>query len=594
MSDRTIEINVPVLARVEGEGALDLSIEGDQITELKLRIYEPPRYFEKFLEGRSYQEVPDIVARICGICPVAYQMSAVHAIESIFGIQVSSWIRDMRRLIYCGEWLQSHSLHIHMLAAPDFLGFKSVIEMAQTYPDEVRRGLELQSLGNDLISLLGARSVNPVGVCVGGFYKAPDIAQIESIRLRLQQAVEQATALLAWVASLEIPHDIQSVNMVSMRHHSEYPLNEGRIVSSTGLDIDIEEFDSHFRETHEPHSTALHCLLNDQPYLVGPLARLNNNLDRLPAHIAHDLESTGLVFPSGNMFHSMIARAVEIQYAVHEALRLTEDYSIPEKSRETIKPVAGVGYGCTEAPRGLLWHRYQVDDKGIVQSARIVPPTSQNQARIEQDLRASLQSFGLDNAEDEIRHRAETVIRNYDPCISCATHFLKMSVTRQFQQGASLPDSQRIAKSIVLIGIGSPRSDDQHGWEVVNLLSNSTLKTATAGVEFINLDRPGLNLRNYLQGVDAAVLVDSLQGFDGENKVVCLSARDMAAETGPLSSHSIGLEETLSLLSQLDELPEITLVFGISCRRESSEEERMATFNKAASLIRKRVKGFTQ
>lgn len=594
MSDRSIKINVPVLARVEGEGALDLSIEGDQISELKLRIYEPPRYFEKLLEGRSYKEVPDIVARICGICPVAYQMSAVHALESIFGIQVSPWIRNMRRLIYCGEWLQSHSLHIHMLAAPDFLGFKSVIEMAQTYPDEVRRGLELQSLGNDLISLLGARSVHPVGVCVGGFYRAPDIEQVESIRLRLQQAAEQATALLAWVASLEIPADTQSINMVSLRHSNEYPLNEGRIVSSAGLDIDIEEFDSHFHETHEPHSTALHCLLNNQPYLVGPLARLNNNLDRLPEQIAHDLESTELVFPAGNMFHSMIARAVEIQYAIHEALRLTEDYCIPEKTRETIVPVAGVGYGCTEAPRGMLWHYYQVDDKGIVQSARIVPPTSQNQARIEQDLRTSLQSFGLDNDESKIRHRAETVIRNYDPCISCATHFLKMSVTRQPLLGASEPDSKHVAKSIAVIGIGSPQSNDQYGWEVVNRLSISTLKTAVRGVDFINLDRPGLNLRKYLQGVDLAVLVDSLQGFDDENKVVCFSAKEIAAGAGQLSSHSIGLEQTLSLLSQLDELPETTLVYGISCRQEGSEEEHKAAFNEAAVLIRDRVENFIQ
>jgi len=252
MSKRTININVPVLARVEGEGALELKIHDQQIDELRLRIYEPPRYFEKFLEGRNYYDIPDAVAHICGICPVAYQMSAVHAIESIFHIETSSWTHAMRRVMYCGEWLQSHSLHIHMLAAPDFLGFSSIIEMAEQYAAEVRRGLMLQTLGNELIALFGGRSVHPVGVRTGGFYKAPSREHIGQILVRLRTALPAAEALVGWTASLDLPDDEQDFVCVALRHATEYPLNEGRIVSDHGLDIGIDEYEAHFREFQAP------------------------------------------------------------------------------------------------------------------------------------------------------------------------------------------------------------------------------------------------------------------------------------------------------------------------------------------------------
>jgi len=331
MGKRTININVPVLARVEGEGALELKIHGQHIDELRLRIYEPPRYFEKLLEGRNYYDIPDSVARICGICPVAYQMSAVQAIESIFQAETSPWTRAMRRVMYCGEWLQSHSLHIHMLAAPDFLGFNSIIEMAEHHAAEVRRGLMLQTLGNELITLFGGRSVHPVGVCTGGFYKAPSTESVSKILARLQAAVPDAEALVGWAASLDLPDIEQDFVSVALRHETQYPLNEGRIVSDQGLDIGIDEFEAHFRESQVPHSTALHCLLHDRPYLLGPLARINLNRDRLPAAVSTVMDATGIRFPSRNMFHSIVARAVEIHLALVEAISLLENYSV-EKS----------------------------------------------------------------------------------------------------------------------------------------------------------------------------------------------------------------------------------------------------------------------
>ena len=430
MTERSVSIHVPAMTRIEGEGSLKLRIEKGQIEELTLDIFEPPRYFEKFLEGRRYHETIDTVARICGICPIDYQMSAAQALENAFGIQPTSWVRDMRRVFYCGEWLQSHALHVHLLAAPDFLGFDSVVGMAEKHPEAVHRGLRLQGLGNDLIRLLGGRSVHPVGACVGGFFRAPTQGEVDGILARLKAALSEAQDLVAWGAALPVPEDRQAFVSVSLRHETDYPLAEGRIVSDDELDIPVEEVEQFFTEEHRPQSTALFSLLQGTPYLVGPLARLNLNMDHLPPSSRALLDDSGIEFPSNNMFHSHFARAIEIHVAIVEAIRLLDHYRIPASPNQRVTPKAGVGFGATEAPRGLLWHRYEVSDDGLIQAARIVPPTSQNQARIESDLFRSLLNFGLDQPDDALRLRAETVIRNYDPCISCATHFLKLDVTR--------------------------------------------------------------------------------------------------------------------------------------------------------------------
>ncbi|MEJ2423813.1 MAG: nickel-dependent hydrogenase large subunit [Candidatus Thiodiazotropha sp.] len=427
---RDVHIHVPVLTRVEGEGALELDLVNGTIERLNLRIFEPPRLFEKFVEGYERNQVIDMVARICGICPVAYQMSAVQAFERLSGFTPDPWVRDMRRAMYCGEWLQSHALHVHLLAAPDFLGFDSAIAMAGEHPEAVRRGLELQNLGNDLIALFGARSVHPVGVRVGGFYRAPDLSDVTAILERLHQALPKAADLVDWTASLALPDDEQSFISVALSDTDTYAINEGRLISGQGLDTDICFFESHFKEIQAPHSHALHCELDGRPYLTGPLARMNMNFHQLPASVRQVMEGCGIKFPSHNMFHSIVARAIEAHFAITEAIRLLDNYQVPEQAYEEVKPVEGNAFGCTEAPRGILWHRYDVDDQGIVHYARIVPPTSQNQARIEEDLSLSLQKLGFDHSDEVLRLRAEQVIRNYDPCISCATHFLKLNVHR--------------------------------------------------------------------------------------------------------------------------------------------------------------------
>lgn len=426
MTSRRIRIDVPALTRVEGEGSLRLEVRDGQLHELGLSIFEPPRYFEKFLEGREAEEVVDIVARICGICPVAYQMSALNALESLSNDSLGHWVQQMRRVFYCGEWLQSHALHIHLLALPDFLGFDNAIAMAERHPNEVKRGLQLQGLGNSLIRLFGGRSVHPVGARLGGFHHAPAAEDVRALVASLQQAQSDAAELTRFCARLPLPEDPQTFISVALHHTDCYAIESGSLRTSTGLELTADQFEQHFRETHKPDSTALWSDFNGEPYLTGPLARLNLNYSQLPPFLQQRLNEIGLSLPCSNMFMSLIARALEIELVIAEAIRLLQDYMHPASPFTPLTLQAGSGYGMSEAPRGLLWHRYELDDKGLIQTARIVPPTSQNQARIEADLHRSLTAFGLDNDEDALRLRAEQVIRNYDPCISCATHFLTL------------------------------------------------------------------------------------------------------------------------------------------------------------------------
>ena len=594
-SKKTININVPVLARVEGEGALDLRIEDGEITDLKLRIFEPPRYFEKFLEGRSYRDVLDTVARICGICPVAYQMSAVQALESIFKTQVSPRTKDMRRVMYCGEWLQSHSLHIHMLAAPDFLGVNSIIEMAKDNDEAVRRGLRLQTLGNDLIALFGARSVHPVGVCVGGFSRAPDSADVSAMVQRLAVAKSDAEAVVRWVASLDLPHDEQDFTSVSLRHSHDYPMDGGRIVSDRGLDIAINEFEAFFTEHHIPHSTALHCLLQGQPYLLGPLARLNLNLDRLPTESRALLDETGIVFPSRNMFHSIIARAVEMHVVVCDAWRLLQDYQRPDQAAVDVTPMAGTGFACTEAPRGLLWHRYDLNESGLVKTARIVPPTSQNQARIEQDLKQSLLNVGLNNDQDILRHHAEKVIRNYDPCISCATHFLTLSVLdathHEVRDNAvnlqPINDEQLTTDlSVLVIGIGSPHGSDSLGWEVIKVLQQDKVLNQQPGLKLLCLDRPGTRLLEVMQDNYKVILIDAVSSTQQPGSLVRLGMDDIKAGNNKMSTHGIGLAEALELGRTLKQLPSQILVLGLETGGDLDWQYSQAELKQLVNAVR--------
>ena len=429
MKSRTIKVDY--LARVEGEGGLLIKMKGHQVSEVKVKIFEPPRFFEAFLRGRKFTEAPDITARICGICPVAYQMSSCHAMEDALGVKIPAPIRALRRLLYCGEWIESHALHVYLLHAPDFLGYEDAICMATDHPTEVRRGLRLKKAGNAIVNLLGGREIHPINVRVGGFYKIPPKSEFLALAEELKWARDAALETVRWVATMPIPEFERDYEFVSLRHPDEYPLNEGRIVSNKGLDIAIRDYEQHFAEEHVAHSNALHSALKERgAYFVGPLARYSLNFDRLTPTVQEAARSAGLGTVCRNPFQGIIVRSVESLYACEEALRLIEQFEMPDKPYVEAEARLSTGFGCTEAPRGMLYHRYRLDERGMIVDAKIVPPTSQNLKTIEADL-LQLVPASMGMQKDRLQWRCEAAVRNYDPCISCATHFLKLHIERE-------------------------------------------------------------------------------------------------------------------------------------------------------------------
>ena len=417
------------LTRVEGEGSVTLRVADGQVVEAQLGIFEAPRYFERLVVGRTPDEVIDIVSRICGICPIAYQMSAVHAFEKLFDVVVDPQIRALRRLFYCGEWIESHTLHVYLLHAPDFLGYESAIELAADHRDVVQQGLTLKKIGNDLVTLLGARPIHPLTVRVGGFSRVPRADELRAMRPRLEEALRLAQATVDFVATLSAPPFEREPRLVSLRHPNEYPMNEGRIVSNDGLDVAIERWEDAFEEDQVAWSNALQARTRaGEVYLLGPSARVTLNSEKLHPLAREALSSLGLAREiRRNPFWSIAARAVELVQATADALDIVDAYSPPDTPTVAWTSRPGTTGWATEAPRGLLFHGYHVDEQGLISRARIVPPTSQNQAAIEADLTGFAPSvLALPQAEATLR--IEQLVRAYDPCISCATHFLDLHV----------------------------------------------------------------------------------------------------------------------------------------------------------------------
>ncbi|MGW7527992.1 Ni/Fe hydrogenase subunit alpha [Streptomyces sp. NPDC054783] len=439
-------LRLDALARVEGEAALHLRVDGNTVAETRLRIYEPPRFFEAFLAGRGHTEPPDITARICGICPVAYQMSACQAIENACGVTVDGPLADLRRLLYCGEWIESHTLHIYLLHAPDFLGQADVVGLARVARAVVERGLRIKRTGNAILELLGGRPIHPVNVRVGGFYRTPDPDEFRPLAERLRRAREDALETVRWVAAFDFPDAVCDHDLFALRDPGRYAIDTGTpaVMAAGGQgqaqrEFPLADFEQHIQEGQVPHSTALAATLDGRRYLTGPLARYAVNGRWLHPVAAEAAREAGLGDPAtepvcDNPFRSIVVRAVEVVQAVEEALRIMEEYERPSRPAVEVRPRQGVGVGATEAPRGLLYHRYALTEDGTVTEARIVPPTAQNQSAIEEDVRravqARLDTAGPDADDAELTHLCERAIRNHDPCISCAAHFLDLTVER--------------------------------------------------------------------------------------------------------------------------------------------------------------------
>lgn len=422
---------VDTLARVEGEGSMYLTIEDGAITDLRFKIFEPPRFFEAFLVGRDHREAIDVTARICGICPVAYQTSAANAMESILGIDLDPQLRRLRRLLYLGEWIESHGLHVYLLHAPDFLGYQDGIAMAADHPTEVKRGLRLKQVGNQLMTLVGGREIHPINLRVGGVHRSPTRGELAAKVPDLEWALDASEQTLDWVAGFPLPDFHQDYEFVALHDPDEYAILGGRVVSNRGIDIPVEAWGEVFEETQVEWSNALHSRVRERgPYLVGPMARLALNFEQLHPRARRAAERVGIAGGTTNPYASILVRSVELIHACATALEEIDRYVEPPAPHHVAEVRAGVGHGASEAPRGTLYHRYEIAADGSILTANIVPPTSQNQARIEEDLHAYVLA-SLHLADDALQWQLEQAIRNYDPCISCATHFLDLRVERR-------------------------------------------------------------------------------------------------------------------------------------------------------------------
>ncbi|HEX7541064.1 MAG TPA: Ni/Fe hydrogenase subunit alpha [Anaerolineales bacterium] len=421
-------IEVPALARVEGEGGLYIGLKDDQVVEIRLDIYEPPRFFEGFLVGRFLQEVPDITARICGICPVAYQMSSVTALEKALDVEVSPQVYTLRRLMYCGEYIESHALHIYLLQAPDLLGQPSALDLAAIAPDVVKNALRMKKIGNEVLKAIGGRSVHPVNACVGGFYRWPDAAPLKALIPELEWGLEAAKETVRWSLTLPYPELEIDYEFVAIHHPEEYGVMHGDASSSKGNKTSVADFEMRYFEEHVQRSNALHGhTAYGGTYLVGPLARLNQNHAQLLPAAQKALKDAKIKLPLKNPYKSLIARAIELVHFYDEAIQLIKAYQPDGPAHANLTLKAGEGCGMSEAPRGLLYHRYKIDEHGMVKFAKIVPPTAQNLPRIEADLFALAPKL-VKMEQEQATLTAEHLVRSYDPCISCATHFLKLKV----------------------------------------------------------------------------------------------------------------------------------------------------------------------
>ena len=423
-------LSVGALTRVEGEGALHVTLADGTLESVELNIYEPPRFFEAFLRGRAYTEPPDITARVCGICPVAYQVSACNALEDACGVTVPPELLALRRLLYCGEWIHSHALHIVLLHAPDFLGYPDGISMARERPEFIERGLALKKAGNRLMEQIGGRAIHPINVRLGGFYSVPKPSDLKPLAEQLRRALEDALSMVKWVAEFDFPDSEFDHELLALTDGDRYPVENGAIRRSSGPAFEVKDFSDHVVETQVPHSTALHATLDGNRYLTGPLARYSLNSAALSPIARDAAASAGLGPQCRNPFRSIVVRAVEVVHAVDEALRIISEYERPARPFVDVPARAGVGHGVSEAPRGLLYHRYEIGDDGLIRAATIVPPTAQNQAAIEHEM-AELVATNLTLDDPTLTSLCEKSIRNHDPCISCSAHFLTLTIDRK-------------------------------------------------------------------------------------------------------------------------------------------------------------------
>ncbi len=426
MSD--LKVNVHHVTRVEGHGNIVVDVKNGQIKECHFNVVEAPRMFEAMLRGRPFDQASHITSRICGICSVGHATTSLRATERALGVELSEQTQLLRKLLFHGEIIDSHVLHTYYLVAPDFFGVGSVIPLADTHTDVVLRALRVKKLSGDLCAMVAGRHTHPVAMCVGGFTHLPQEKELEAMRGRLVEAREDMDETVALFKTLPWPQFERETEYVSLYKEDEYAFIDGVIKTSDGFTYDLDDYRKVTNEFCVPHSTAKHAKHNRDSYMVGALARFNNNHEQLHPKAKKAAEELGLQPICYNSFMNSAAQVVEMVHCVEDSIRIVDellDRGIQPEEPPVIEPKAGKGVGSCDVPRGILFHNYVIGDDGNITQANCIIPTNQNYANLDLDMQALLPQI-LDKSPEEIELSMEMLVRAYDPCISCSTHLLKV------------------------------------------------------------------------------------------------------------------------------------------------------------------------
>jgi sulfhydrogenase subunit alpha len=550
---RKLTVRVEALARVEGEGALHLRVHNGQVREVRLEIYEPPRFFEAFLRGRRLEEAPDITARICGICPVAYQMSACNALESLLGLSVGGPIRDLRLLLYYGEWIESHALHMFLLHLPDFLGYESALHMARDHPDWVQKGLQIKKAGNALMARIGGREVHPINVRVGGFYSVPSRRALLEHKEELARARDLMVEALRWMAGLEFPEFEEDYEFVALYHPEEYAILEGQVRFSHGLLAPVSAFEEIIEEIHVPYSNALHAVIRGRgSYMVGPLARFNLNFSQLSPLAREVAVSLGLTPPVRNPFRSLLVRGIEVIHACEEALRLIDRYEPPDRPFEPFEVRAGTGFGASEAhagpPVSPLSGQRGGPHRGSADHPAHLPEPAPHRGRSAQTgAAAALPAPGC----------AHMALRAGHPELR-SLHLLRHPLP-----AAGACGGMNAGPRWVLIGLGNPmRRDDGVGpWVAAQLQAQGwpAWRAVPMGVP------DPVALAQAWAGVEVAWIVDAVEADAPPGTLLRLRGEGLGAGRRPrgFSTHGLDPVEAIALARTLGPSPRRVVLYGI-------------------------------
>lgn len=419
---RTIKLEH--ITKIEGHANLTLKIENGKVVKCELGSIEGSRYFEGMLRGRNILDAPEITTRICGICSTIHALVSIQAVEKALGVKPTKQTKQLRDLQCLGERIRSHATHLYFLALPDYLGFESALQMTKKYKKELELALGMVKVGNDIVRTIGGRDMHTVSAQPGGYLKIPTQEQIDELCLRLKGIKEDAIKTAKLIASLKIPHFARNTEYFSVTNPEEYGMLIGDVKSQTRI-FKETQYHHYINEYHEEYSTANFVVKEGKSYMVGSLARVNNNRAQLSLDARKIIKESGIEFPNSSPFVNNFAQAIELVDAVDRAVKICKELKVKPESRLVPKMKAGHGYAAGEAPRGTLWHEYRCNEHGTIEYANIVTPTAQNLRNMQEDVHAYVQTIAT-KPKEYIVNQVEKLIRSYDPCFSCSTHFLKV------------------------------------------------------------------------------------------------------------------------------------------------------------------------